>query len=328
MICCFFLMSCDKEEVFEMSSPEDLIFYRSINSDLANTDGVLMKDSLRILDIGNSYTTDATAMLPMVFESLGIDAKDICYYALVRASGSFKNWNDCYHDADDCDYYYHKIVGGLSSAVKEGKYNAYNGAGLRGVLSEKWDLIIIHQYSRYAVNYDNWLMLSNQGYLPQFTALIHSLQPNATLGTYIIHSYANDYKYNTEGTSFDRWKNISKAVQRMTEDAPAFQVVIPYGTAIQNLRSCYGDANRMDMTRDGTHLGYGLARLTASACLFQTLFSKRYGVTINDCHLHYECTEEERNESPKGCTDVTADNLPYAISSAIAAYEHPYGYWY
>ena len=205
-------MSCDKEEVFEMSSPEDLIFYRSINSDLVNTDGVLMKDSLRILDIGNSYTTDATAMLPMVFESLGIDAKDICYYALVRASGSFKNWNDCYHDADDCDYYYHKIVGGLSSAVKEGKYNAYNGAGLRGVLSEKWDLIIIHQYSRYAVNYDNWLMLSNQGYLPQFTALIHSLQPNATLGTYIIHSYANDYKYNTEGTSFDRWKNISKAV--------------------------------------------------------------------------------------------------------------------
>ncbi len=319
MICSFFLMSCDKEEVFEMSSPEDLNLYRSINSDLTNTDEVLMKDSLRILDIGNSYTTDATAMLPMVFESLGLDGKDICYYTLVRASGSFKNWNDCYHDADNCNYYYYKIVGGLSSAVKEGEYEANNGAGLRRVLSEKWDLIIIHQYSRYAVNYDNWLMLSNQGYLPQFTALIHSLQPNATLGTYIIHSYANDYKYNTEGTSFDRWKNTSKAVQCMTEDAPAFQVVIPYGTAIQNLRSYYGDANGMDMTRDGTHLGMGLPRYTASLCLFETLFSRRYGVSVKDCTLRYTCTPEEREQFPDGCTDVTDINAPLAISAALNA---------
>jgi len=196
---------------------------------------------------------------------------------------------------------------------------------LRKVLTEKWDLIILHQYSQYATSYDQWLTKSDNGYLPQLTIMIHSLQPHAMLGTYIVHSYGNGYKFNYEGISYARWKNISNAVRRMTMEFPAFLAVIPYGTAIQNLHSSYSDASGMDMTRDGTHLGYGLARFTASVCLFQTLFSKRYGVSVNDIHFSYKCTEDERNQYSEGCTDMTEENLQLALSSTLNACNNPYG---
>ena len=68
-----------------------------------------------------------------------------------------------------------------------------------------------------------------------------------------------------------------------------------------------------------TYLGMGLPRYTASLCLFETLFSRRYGVSVKDCTLRYTCTPEEHEQFPDGCTDVTDINAPLAISAAINA---------
>lgn len=68
-----------------------------------------------------------------------------------------------------------------------------------------------------------------------------------------------------------------------------------------------------------TYLGMGLPRYTASLCLFETLFSRRYGVSVKDCTLRYTCTPEEYEQFPDGCTDVTDINAPLAISAAINA---------
>lgn len=321
---CLLLVACDKDADVPSNTPDDIVAaYRSINSNSSRTADVLMKDSLRVLDIGNSYTTDATAMLPLVFDSLHIDASRMCYYTLVRPSASYKNWLDCYFDADNSEYHFNKVVGGLSSSVKTGKYKAYSGWALRKVLSEKWDLIIIHQYSKYATSYDQWLTVGPYGYLPQLTTLIDSLQPCATLGTYIIHSYASWYNGNNERSSAKRLANIYSAVQRMTTDAPAFQVVVPYGTAVQNLRASYTDPNDMDMTRDGTHLGYGLPRFTASACLFESLFARRFNTSVSNIQVTYQCTKEEHTQSPEGCIDITPDNLPFAISAVQRTMVNP-----
>ena len=73
-----------------------------------------------------------------------------------------------------------------------------------------------------------------------------------------------------------------------------------------------------------TYLGVGLPRYTASLCLFETLFSRRYGVSVKDCTLRYTCTPEEHEQFPDGCTDVTDINAPLAISAAINACDGRY----
>ena len=46
-----FLAACGKDDMISSTSTDELVVYRSINVDYANTTDVLMKDSLRVLDI-------------------------------------------------------------------------------------------------------------------------------------------------------------------------------------------------------------------------------------------------------------------------------------
>ena len=46
--------------------------------DDASIEAVLKKPNLKVLDIGNSYTNDATALLPTVVKNSGADVKELC----------------------------------------------------------------------------------------------------------------------------------------------------------------------------------------------------------------------------------------------------------
>lgn len=46
--------------------------------DDASIEAVLKKPNLKVLDIGNSYTKDATASLPTVVKNSGADVKELC----------------------------------------------------------------------------------------------------------------------------------------------------------------------------------------------------------------------------------------------------------
>ena len=61
---------------------------------------VLKKAELRVLDIGNSYTIDATSLLPLVAKASKSDLSTICLYRCVRGSASFKSWVDIYNNND------------------------------------------------------------------------------------------------------------------------------------------------------------------------------------------------------------------------------------
>ena len=64
------------------------------------------EDPYRILDIGNSYTDNYTAMLKMIAEGSGIDMERISLYKLTRSSGSFKSWSYCHADLDTQPYHF------------------------------------------------------------------------------------------------------------------------------------------------------------------------------------------------------------------------------
>ena len=250
----------------------------------------LKKPNLKILDIGNSYTENATQYINNLLINAGVteDVQNHSHYIAVRGGASFKSWYDCYHDADKTDRYYitHKSGKPLSSEPSWTDVREQNSDGtikgefFRNLLNNtRWDLIIIHQASTYSADYDKWEKQEAAGYLKEFIRLIKETNPQAAIGTYLVHSYnTNHENYSKYGTSFDRWKGYCEAVKSLKQNY-GIDFVIAYGTAVQNLRAS-SLQDEYEFSSDGTHLGFGLGCYVASCCYFQSLFAPRYDVNI------------------------------------------------
>ena len=78
--------------------------------------------------------------------------------------------------------------------------------------------------------------------------------------------------------------------------------------------------NEYDLTRDGTHLGFGLARYTAACCYYQALIAPRSGISVYGNTARYTVPENDKNVTyPSSCIDVTDDNALTAQKAALAA---------
>lgn len=286
---------------------------------------VVSRDTLRILDIGNSYSDDYTNMLNSIARNLHVDLSKVCYYKLNRDSGSFTTWSMCYNSSDKLPYWCVKVTGDLTLPIEEKQYEANDGSGMRRVLDLDWDLIIIHQVSTFSNNYSLWNTLSEGGNLYDFMTMLTYLQPRAAFAFELIHSYAGNFKYNTEHSSSQRWNNICNATEQMLMDYPLVSCIIPCGTAIQNLRLTSLN-NAAEFTRDGSHLGYGLARYAAACALYETVLYPRTGVSVIGTPFERPCTPEEYKNAkyPEGCYDVTLENCVIAQRAANAAIIDPY----
>lgn len=290
---------------------EDAVFQPS--------DKVLLKPDLKVLDIGNSYTEDATAYLPYLVDKLGVDVDDVCLYKAILSGASYKLWYEVYHDLNYNPYEVSKVFGNLEVNVTEGTGAAYDGSLFRKLLKEEsWDVVIIHQLGRYATNYEEWWSRSAGGYLKELLAIINDYQPDCTIGFLLVHSPMADYPTNEEHSSVARWEHIANATQLFVQNS-RINILIPYGTAIQNLRTTALN-NDLDLTRDGAHLGLGLARYTASCCYYEALLAHRTGVSVLGRYIPYDI--EDKPE--KSQYSVTAENIETAQKAAVLACRNPY----
>jgi len=289
----------------------------TIASDIFNPPLNLQKDTLRVLDIGNSYTEDATHYLSLLVEASGIDDSEMCLYKAVRGSASFKKWCDIYYDKDTTTSYgVQKVLGGLDADIS-GTATKGNGEKFRNTLSNnEWDLIIIHQVSTYAPYYNRWEENSDAGHLSDLIRIIRKHQPNATIGFLLVHSYWDGYSGNTEGSSLERWKMIAESAKKLSTNY-GIEFIIPYGTAIENLRVSSLN-NEYDLTIDGTHCASGLADYTASCCYFQSLLAPRYETSILGNTARWSNNEETGIYS-SSIVDVTDDNAFIAQKAAFIA---------
>lgn len=228
----------------------------------------------------------------------------------MRSSASFKTWWDCYYNRDEHDYTFHKVFGELSVDIS-GTHGNSNGELFRNVLTNnKWDVIIIHQSSSYAPYFDAWENNSESGHLSDFIRLIRKHQPQAAIGTLLVHSYQSTYSGNTEKSTIKRWKKIANSVARLKMEY-GIDFIIPYGTAIENLRASSLN-NEMELTEDGVHCAEGLPMYCASCCYYQALFAPRYGISIFGNTLRL-------TSSAPHAINVTDSNAPIAQKAAISS---------
>ena len=270
------------------------------------------KADLKVLDIGNSYTQDAQTYLPQIIKASGID-NDFSLYRAFRPSASFKTWVDCWNDSDNENYSVDFCAGTALDGIS-GSGRASDGALFRKTLqSVKWDIILIHQVSTYSNDYSLWEGDGAGGCLQELIRIIRVTNPQATIGYLMTHSYRGTYWANSEGSSYQRWRNIADATKQLKLEYD-IDFIIPYGTAVQNLRaSSLNDS--YEFSEDGTHMGAGLGDYVAGCCYFESLLAPRYGVSIwgNAFRL------TDLDESKGGRRNITDQTAVVAQKAAILA---------
>lgn len=271
----------------------------------------LKKENLKILDIGNSYTQDSHTYLASILNAVGAE-DNFSLYKAVRGSGSFSTWLDCYNNNDGAVYNITHTAGKVIDGIAANG-QANDGSAFRNALTAvDWDIIIIHQVSNYSPYYYAMTANAHYGKLYEFVRLIKETNPQASIGWLLVHSYAESNSQNTEGwTSEERWRRIADATKGIVKLGIDF--VVPYGTAVQNLRASSLN-NGNDFSTDGTHLSTGLGDYVASCCYYQTLFAPRFGVSITGNTFRANV-----DESVAGQMSITDETAAIAQKAAMLA---------
>ena len=117
-----------------------------------------------------------------------------------------------------------------------------------------------------------------------------------------------------EKSSMKRWELIAQSVKRLCDDYK-IDIVIPYGTAIENLRTSSHN-NEYDLTRDGTHCGFGLCRYTAACCYYESLIAPRSEISVLGNTARFDSTNVS---SSFPAISVTDENALIAQKAAVKA---------
>lgn len=282
---------------------------------------VLSKDSLLILDIGNSYTDDATEMLADVAEASGVDVSKVGIYTAVRGYASFKSWLDCYYDRDSQTYFIKKACGGLGVNATLGTSAAGDGSAFRQLLQQNvWDIVVLHQVSAYAPYGSEWFGHGDGGYLGELLSVVKQWQPQALIGFYVVHSQSGTHAANREHSSLNRWPLTVNSLENLV-DSGLCDLVVPYGTAVENLRASSIN-NEYDLTRDGAHLELSVARYAAACSYYETILAPRYGVSVLGQTFHWKGPKIESANPIVGLDDYNVTLAQRAAVMAVADWRH------
>lgn len=273
------------------------------------------KTPYKILAIGNSYTDDGTAYINEITNSLGINPDSYCLYTLTKGSTSLKYWNSVLDKTKDTVIICRKA--GLDKVP-------LRKATLASILQQDWDVVVLQQVSTNAIDYNTY-----NPYLRHFIDAIRTncTNPDVAIAWQFIHAYSTKSKQNKGIAGDQRWQRIATATQTMMQ-RDGIDIIIPTGTAIQIARHSALN-NATDLTRDDTHLCYGVGRYIAACCWVQTLFAPVYGCDIMQCKATHLLTEAEQNDADKAFIEdssvpVTEENRALCLESVIAAHQHPW----
>ena len=279
----------------------------------------LTKDTLRILDIGNSYTDDATHYLSQIAAAAGAKG-GFSLYKTVRGSAGFKSWIDIYNDADTENYKIARVCGDKVADIPDYILgNAGDGSHFRNALEKgEWDIILIHQVSSQSANFELWGGNSYNGFLKELITILRETNPQATVGFHLIHSYSDNYRSNVHKSSLVMWENIAEAIKKLKLNYD-IDFVVPYGTAVENLRaSHFNDGN--DLSTDGAHLADGLGDYVAACCYWETVFAPRFGSILGNTFRL-----DTLDENTVGVKNITEETAAAAQRVAILATRNMFG---
>lgn len=230
---------------------------------------------LDILFIGNSFSIDTSTALPELFKSQGI--RNVNVYVLYKGGCSMKQHYEYFQKRDNVyELYKYSILG------EEKLEKATN---IRDVMSRfPYDIVVFQQYSLESGDYST--------YEPYLSKLIQAynlikLSPRTTFAFNETWAYAytnkNLAKYKTQ---VDMWKSICSSVKQM-KATTGIDVIIPCGTAVQNVRKVEALNVDNDFTRDGLHINLYSGRYLLACTFFESIIAPCLGKNLRNDATFY-----------------------------------------
>ena len=220
------------------------------NCDYSYTEQIPATKALKVLAIGNSFSTDATEYLWDIAHDGGVETLVV---GNLYIGGCTLATHAANITSSANSYAYYKNV--------DGTWVKNEATSIQTALAdEEWDVITLQQASG-----QSGIDASFQPPLEILLTKLAELEPNAKIYWHMTWAYqqTSSHKdfalYNKDQTTM--YQAIVGAINSKIKTDAAFSGVIPAGTAIQNLRTSYlGDT----LTRDGYHLSYEHGRYTAA----------------------------------------------------------------
>ena len=258
------LFSCAKEEVIEYEVGIDISYITS--RDLPGNPA-----ELKILGIGNSFTEDAMALLPYLLDSAHI--YNVKLGILSRGGASLEDHLTNYRRK--APVYVFKVTRENLWYIISDQYTINDAINF-----SDWDIIILQQVSK--------LSGQVQSYQPYLNRLIKTIDDNCSntntvFGWHMTWAYASNYVNRDFGNyNYDQWEMYTRIVNavKVMQSETGIKIIIPSGTAIQNLRNTPLNDPPMDLTGDGLHIMSGVGRYTLSCTWFQELISPALGIGV------------------------------------------------
>lgn len=222
----------------------------------SRTEVIPATKTLKVLAIGNSFSSDATEYLWDIAKAGGVE-KIIIGNLYIGGCALDKHYANIRANAGA--YKYYKNTNGRWTETA-------NVSIQKGLADEEWDIVTVQQAS------------GSSGVETSYTPLAKILdflaqnEPNADIYWHLTWAYQQNSTHSSFPTygsdQMKMYNAILKAYDSKVKPQDRIVGVIPSGTAVQNLRSSYiGDT----VTRDGYHMSYDYGRYTVALTWFAYL---------------------------------------------------------
>lgn len=284
------LPSCT--DLVELEEHQPLEF--TVNSTLPHR-----PSELKILAIGNSFTADGTIALPSLLYQTGLNNVTV---ATLTYGGCSLQEHYTFYTRNKAAYAFTLFNAQEMKTVS----NSYT---LRqALLYTDWDIIVLQQASAYSGQYAS--------YQPYLNALLNLIN-RETADLNPVFAWQQTWAY-ASNSSNDGFKNYKRDQKKMYEQIvrttgkmsieTGIELIIPSGTAIQNLRKTELNNPPKDLTDDGTHIDKGVGRYSLACAWFLTLIQPVFDVDLPGNVM--EGTEGDvkvTNENFKTCQQAARD---------------------
>lgn len=251
--------------------------------------------ALKILAIGNSFSSDAMEYVYQVAKDTGVE-NIVLGNMYIGGCSLATHLDNAKNDKGAYTYYTNST----------GTWSSKGGVSIKtAVESDDWDFITFQQVSGssgLADTYDDLVSLIN---------IVEPLNPSARLAWHMTWAYKTGSSHsdfaNYNKDQMTMYNAIVNAVNTKILTNDKIEIVIPSGTAVQNVRTSFIG----DTTRDGYHLSYGIGRYIAAMTFVKALtgLSIDNSVTTPDDVDSYELKAIIESVN-------NAINTPYAVTNS------------
>ena len=223
------------------------------------TEEIEKTDTVKILAVGNSLSSNATQYLWEIITSAGVPKENVVIGRLFLPGCSIAwHWSNIEDFNDEYDY----------SKNTSGSWTTYKNYSVQKALEEEdWDYIIIQETIASVQNTGAYAKLSN------LVEYLKTAEPEAELAWHLIWTYQAETesqwcKYRTPAETKEHYDQIIGQYLTQVKNKSQIEHLIPAGTAVQNLRSSYiGDTIMSDGIHANEKHGMYITALTWYAAL-------------------------------------------------------------